>query len=187
MRGPKAWFSIMPDSKERRVTYIRPDGFSDDYLHAWRWFECDGGGFEMALKVFHTPAGDRIVIKRETSETLYDNHWVVGGEPSVSLLRPVMWSYAGGRWHRQPDEAVPAMALQAILAKYHHDWDSDHQYTDQKKFIYVDYVLSPSTNDIVLMGRENFQSGIYEYGRLKWNGTRFMLHEAPAKSKAGAE
>ena len=53
--------------------------------------------------------------------------------------------------------------------------NADRQYTDQEKYIWIDYVLSPATSDIVLMGRENFQPDVYEYARLKWRNPRFSF------------
>jgi len=175
MRLPKSYFSIMPDSKERRVTYVERATLSDDYLHATRWFECDGGGFEVTLKLYHTPAGTFIAIKDTRVESIFKGDKGTGGEPPVHIERPSLWRYPDGHWTREPDDAIPKIPAQFVLRKYHHDWDADRQYTAQQKFIEIDYKLSPSVEDIVLMGRENFQSDIYEYGRLRWNGTRFTF------------
>jgi hypothetical protein len=172
---PKSTFSIMPDFPERRVTYIEPKTLSDDYLHASRWFECDGGGFSVTLKLYRTPSQTFVVIQRRQPETIFDDGKPREGEPSVSIDRPELWKYSAGQWVRQPDASIPKISARRVLAKYHHDSDADKQYPDQDKFIWIDYVLSPATNDIVLMGRENFQSDIYEYARLKWRGDRFSF------------
>jgi len=172
---PKSYFSIMPDSRERRVTYIDAKTLSDDYLHATRSFECDGGGFEVTLKLYRTPTRTFVALKSGHTETIFDDGKPHEGEPSVSIERPSLWRYSDGGWIRQPAESIPKISARRVLTKYHRDWDADRQYTDQEKYIWIDYVLSPATSDIVLMGRENFQPDVYEYARLKWRNPRFSF------------
>ena len=172
---PGSYFKIMPDSRERRVTYIEDKTLTDDYLEASRWFECDGGGFEVTIKLYRTPTRTFVLLNHGHMDTIFDDGKPREGEPSVGIERPSLWLYSDSAWVRQPDSAVPKISAERVLDKYHRDWDADRKHTDQEKYIWIDYVLSPTTPDIVLMGRENFQSGVYEYGRLKWRGTRFTL------------
>jgi hypothetical protein len=172
---PSSYFKIMPDSRERRVTYIDAKTLSNDYLKASRWFECDGGGFEVTIKLYRTPKQTFVLLKQSQLETIFDDGKPREGEPSIRIERPSLWRYSDSGWVQQPDSAVPKISAERVLAKYHRDWDADRKNTDQEKYIWIDYVLSPTTPDVVLMGRENFQSGAYEYGRLKWRGTRFTL------------
>ena len=175
MRLPKSYFSIMPDSRERRVTYIDAKTLSDDYLHAFRAFECNGGGFQVTLKLYRTPTRTFVAINQFEEEVIFDDGKPTKGEPSISIVRPSLWRYFDGRWHPQPTESIPKISPKRVLTKYHHDWDADRQEIDQEKFIWISYILSPSTNSIVLMGRENFQSDVYEYARLNWRNTRFSF------------
>jgi hypothetical protein len=172
---PRSYFKIMPDSRERRVTYIDAATLSDDFLTASQWLECDGGGFAVSLKLYRTPTRTFVVLNDSRMEKIFDDGKPREGEPTVFIERPSLWLYSGSAWIRQPDSAVPRIPAERVLTKYHRDWDADRKYTDQEKHIWIDYEVSPTTPDIVLMGRENFQSDVYEYGRLKWRGTRFTL------------
>lgn len=172
---PKSYFSIMPDSPERRVTYVRTETLSDTYLHARRWFECDGGGFDVTLKLYRSSAGTFVAIKNEHGETIFDDGEDTKGEPSITIQRPTLWRYADGAWKRQPRESVPKISPKRVLAKYHHDWDADRQFVGQRKFIWIDYNFIPESDDLVLMGRENFQPSVYEYARLHWRGPHFSF------------
>lgn len=173
---PKSYFSIMPDSRERRVTYIDTSTLSADYLHASRYFECDGGGFEVSVRLYRTSTRTFVALKSGNTETIFDDGKPREGEPSVHIERASLWLYTAGDWVRQPDQTIPKISAQRVLAKYHHEWDADRQYTDQEKFIWIDYVLSPVTDDIVLRGRENFQPEVYEYARLRWRDGYFSFN-----------
>jgi len=146
----------LPDSPERRVTYIDTKTLSGDYLQAFRAFECNGGGFRVTLKLYRTPTRIFVAINQFEEEVIFDDGKPTEGEPSVSIVRPSLWRYFDGRWHRQPDESIPKILPKRVLSKYHRDWDADRQEIGEEKFIWIDYVLSPTINDIVLMGRENF-------------------------------
>lgn len=168
---PKSRFGILPDSPERRVTYVK--NHSDDFLEASHWFECNGGGFEVTMKLFRTPERTFIAIKHSTGK---DNDIPSGKrEPPVILDRPSLWLYAGGKWILQPIESIPTIPTERALAKYHKDSDADRRYLDQDKFISINYVLSPSVEDIVLMGAENFEEHAHEYARLKWRDSHFVF------------
>jgi hypothetical protein len=166
---PRSYFGIMPDSRERRVSYITRSTLSDEYLDAWGHIECTGG-FHVTLKLYRTPSRTFIVIEPYNEEIIFgDGNW------EISIVRPSLWAYAEGEWTRQPDESIPKISPRHVLTKYHRNWDDAQRETDQKKFIEISYNLSPATNAIILMGRETFQPKVYEYARLKWRNTRFSF------------
>ena len=45
---PSSYFSIVKDTSNRRATVIEKSSLSNTCLHAKHFFECDGGGFEVA-------------------------------------------------------------------------------------------------------------------------------------------
>jgi len=170
---PKSSFDIMPDSAKRRISYVKLDTLTDGFLHASRSFECNGGGFEVTLKLYHSPATTFVAIIQ--SVEIKDVEEGTVEKPEILIVRPSLWRYVNKRWQRKPDEAIPEISPQQVLKKYHRDQDADRKNTDPSNIIYIDYDLSPSTDDIILKGRGNFQRCIYEYARLHWDGERFIL------------
>ncbi|HEY3898453.1 MAG TPA: hypothetical protein VGM54_07565 [Chthoniobacter sp.] len=172
---PQSYFRNLPDSRERRVTYITTKTLTNDFLDAFRGFDCSDYGFHVTLKLYHTASRTFIVIDSYNEEVIFAHKKPHGGEPSISIVRPSLWLYADGVWIRQPDESLPKIPPRRVLAKYHHDWDADQRETEEEKVIWLDYEMSPTTDDIVLVGGENFQTAVYEYARLKWRDGRFSF------------
>ena len=163
---PKSSFEIMPDSRERRVTYIKTH--SEEYLDAWGTIECMGG-FHVTLKLYRTRARTFIVINPYNEEIILDD-----GKWEIGIARPSLWIYVDGNWVRQSDESIPKISPRRILTKYYRDPGADRS-GSQKRYFDISYDLSAAANDIVVRGRETFQWGNYEYGRLKWRDGRFSF------------
>jgi hypothetical protein len=166
---PKSYFDVMPDSRERRVSYVVHDTLSDEYLDAWGNIE-GTGGFHVTLKLYRTPTRTFVVIDPYNEEILLDDSkW------EISAVRPSLWVYSDRMWTRQPDDCIPKISPRHVLKKYHRDSGIDRRDTGQKKYIEISYDLSPNSDDIVVTGRETFQHRIYEYARLNWRNGRFSF------------
>lgn len=172
---PSSNFSIMPSSRERRVTYIEASTLTDDFLHASKWFECDGGGFEVTLKLYRSASRNYVVVKTSELVTVYDDGRPSEGDPTVNLVYPTLWRYSGSSWIREPEAALPRIQPESVLAQYRRYKAAEEVSISPDDFVSVDYVLSPGASEIILMGRGNYLSKVSEYGRLRWMGGSFRL------------
>lgn len=174
MLFPKRYFSIMPSDPQRRISYVDRETLAKNYLSARRWFECDGGGFEVTIRVFRRPEGDLIAINSSEDQALIllrrdDNQ---SGLNSVTLKKPTFWQYKHG-WKQVDNEILPSMSLESILDQYKNKYKADQVYTDQSKFIYLDYRLLPEGNLIPVIGRENFMDSAPTWAEYSFTGTSF--------------
>lgn len=167
---PKSRFGIMPDSPERRVTYVKKQ--SNEFLEASHWFECNGGGFGVTLKLYRTPTRTFLLLKHDDGKDQYDDRAVENRELPTVENRPSLWLYSEGKWSQQ---TLPGVPRERVLKKLREGLKTDGQRATDMDFIDINYVVSPETDDIVLMGRGNCQAHAYEYARLKWQNSRFVL------------
>jgi hypothetical protein len=79
---PATNFSNVENSTERRATFVNQESLTKQYLHAGHWFECDGGGFEVTIRVFDAADGPLVAILSSTypREILVDNKQARPGE-----------------------------------------------------------------------------------------------------------
>lgn len=171
---PKHYFSIMPSDAQRRISYVERETLKSDYLSACRWFECDGGGFEVTIRVFRRPEGDLIAIDSSEDPPLFlfrrdENK---SGLNSVTLKKPTFWHYKH-KWEQIDADILPSMSLKSILDQYRNKYKADQAYTDQSKFIYLDYRLLPEGNIIPVVGRENFMDSAPTWAEYTFTGARF--------------
>ncbi len=172
---PKSYFSIMPDSRERRVSYIDLESLSNDYLHASRWFECDGGGFEVVLRLYKSSSGTIVGLLTNESTTIYKGK-PDEGAPSITVRKPSFWKYTAGAWVPQSGTLLPDLGSSEILDRYYHHYKAHLIEPDQPKYIWLAYTPLPTTTDIHVTGRGNFMKPSKEYiwKRYSWTGKRFI-------------
>lgn len=176
---PSSYFSILENSPQRRVTFIETSSLTDSYLRAEHWFECDGGGFEVTIRVFDTEDGPLIGISSSTYPVhkLYtDQDAGSGGLKSITLRRPRFWRYSDGAWKAVDDAILPMLDRDAVIDRYRNHYKAHLENVDQQKFIWLDYDLPISGNTIQVSGRENFMDPIkrYIWARFSLDGQRFI-------------
>jgi len=171
---PDRYFSIMPSDAERRISYVDRETLKKDYISARRWFECDGGGFEVAIRVFRTQQGDLIAIdaSEDSSLFLFRRDENESGLNSVTLKMPSFWRYKD-KWEKVDADILPSVGLDFILDQYKNKYKADQRYTDQSKFIYLEYRLLPEGNTIPVVGRENFMDSAPTWTEFVFTGSRF--------------
>lgn len=177
-RLPASYFSIVENGTERRATYIRKESLTPDYLHAAYWFECDGGGFDVTIRVFHGDRGPLIAI----SSSSYKNIMLLeekdaprGKLSSIVVEMPRFWRYEAGRWISVDDSILPTIDKDFVIDRYLHHYRAHLQDADQHKFIWLKYELPASGNTIPVTGRENFMDpfNTYLWKEYVFDGTRF--------------
>ena len=175
---PSSYFSIMESSPERRATFVQKDSISDSYIHAERWFECDGGGFEVTIRVFDAPDGPIVGISSSTYEaaTLYSDADPGPGEiESITVHRPKFWRYMNGKWISVSDSILPMITHDFVIDRYRNYYKAHLSTADQRKLIWLSYDLPSSGSEVSVTGRENFMdpSEVYVWKRFVFNGRRF--------------
>jgi hypothetical protein len=175
---PSSYFSIIENSPERRATFVQKDTMSDSFIHAERSFECDGGGFDVTMRVFDTPNGPLVGISSSTYEAtiLYSDTDPGPGElESITVHRPQFWRYAGGKWVRVSDSILPMITRDFVLDRYRNHYKAHLENAKSDKFIWLSYDLPPSGNEINVTGRENFMDPFetYVWRRFAFNGESF--------------
>jgi hypothetical protein len=171
---PKRYFSIMPSDAQRKISYVEHETMNKDYISARRWFECDGGGFEVAMRVFRRPSGDLIAI--ESSEdsviSLFMRDGNQSGLNSVALKKPTFWHYTD-KWNQVDSNILPSLGLDEILDRYKYKYKADQKDADQQKFIHLDYRLLPEGDIIPVIGRENFMDSAPTWAEYQLTGSHF--------------
>lgn len=177
MHLPKSFFDVIPDSPERRVTFIDQDTLSDDYLNAHFGFECGGGGFQVAIKVLPSLTAKFVVLHQFNEEVVFPDK---AKDFEVNFFRPSLWRYVDASWLREDEAAIPKISFKQVLAKHHEQSRAEalvrpSVVPDTDSRIEVSYDLRPETTDIVITGRGNFQGAPTEYARLKWRNDHFSF------------
>ena len=137
---PSSYFSIMENSPERRATFVQKDSMTDSYLHAERWFECDGGGFDVTIRVFDAPDGPLVGISSSTYEStiLYSDSDPGPGElESITVHRPQFWRHKDGKWVRVSDSVLPMITRDFVIDRYRNHYKAHLKTADQRKFIWL--------------------------------------------------
>lgn len=176
---PSECFSIVENTPERRATFIQKDSMTDRFLHAKHWFECDGGGFEVTIRLFDTDDGPLVAILSSTydSEVLLRNEKAgPGGLQSITVNRPRFWRYKDGSWTRVDDSILPGISKEFVLDRYRNHYKAHLNYADQQKYIGLTYDLQPTGLIIPVTGRENFMDPLESYTWLafSFDGKRFL-------------
>lgn len=177
---PPSYFSNVENSPERRATLVNQDSLTRQYLHAEHWFECDGGGFEVTIRVFDTEEGPLIAILSSTyRETpLFKADAPRLGElQSICVERPQFWRYREGQWIAVDGGILPKIEKDFVIDRYRNDYKAHLKWADQQKYISLKYEL-PATGWIVpVTGRENFMdpSETFTWAAFSFNGKRFLL------------
>ncbi len=171
---PERYFSILPSDPQRRISFVDLEPLTKDYLSARHWFECDGGGFEVAIRVFRRPEGDLIAIdsSEDPSLFLFRRDEKLSGLNSVTVKKPTFWHYKDG-WIPVDPDILPSLGLTGILDQYKNKYKADQVYPDQSKFIYLDYRLLPEGNTIPVVGRENFMDAAPTWAEYTFTGSLF--------------
>lgn len=179
LRLPASCFSIVENSPERRVTFVKKDSLKDQYLHAEHWFECDGGGFEVTIRLFDTDQGPLIAIlssRYKCDRLLWVDHPQPGELQSITVNRPRFWRYRDGRWITVDNKILPMIEKDSVLDQYLNRYKAHLKYTDQGKCISLKYDLPVSGLIIPVTGRENFMnpSKIYTWASFSFDGKSFL-------------
>ncbi len=175
---PASYFSNVENSPERRTTFIDKSSLTGRYLRAEHWFECDGGGFEVTIRVFDTPDGHLIGISSSTYEprTLYATEQRGPGVlESITLARPRFWSFRGGHWQRLDDAILPMLDAQRVIDRYRNYYRGHLNEPSQGKFISLDCELPAGGMTVKVTGRENFMDPFesYLWAQYEFNGSHF--------------
>jgi hypothetical protein len=176
---PTSYFSIVEQSPERRATFVDKASLKDHYLKAEHWFECDGGGFEVTIRLFDTIEGPLIAIQSSTyeSETLLKNERAAPGElQSIVVQRPRFWRFRNDQWISVDQNILPAINKDFVLDRYHNLYKGQLKDADQQKYIWLSYDLPPSGRVIPITGRENFMDPFqtYTWKTFEFEGGRFV-------------
>ncbi len=187
---PASYFSILENGAERRATFIQKNSLTPDYLHAAYWFECDGGGFDVTIRVFHDDRGPLIAISSSTYKNimlLEEKDAPRGKLSSIVVEKPRFWRYEAGRWISVDDAILPTIEKGFVIDRYLHHYKAHLQYASQLKFIWLKYELPASGNRLPVIGRENFMepSKTYVWKEYVFDGLRF--HDEAEVKKMGAE
>ena len=179
---PAAYFSGLENTPERRTTFIEKSSLTGRYLHAQHWFECDGGGFDLTIRVFDTPEGHLIGISSSTygSLAIYSNDKRGPGVlESITVQRPQFWRYRGGQWQRVSDSILPMIQTKRVMDLYQNEFMGHLNSPDQGKSIWLSYDLPAGGSTINVSGRENFMDPNEEYtwARYEFNGSQFQADE----------
>ncbi len=169
---PKSYFKELPDTRERRVSYVSTKTLSKNYLTASHWFECDGGGFEVTIKLYRSASRTFILVKRDDFEMILEGG--VSKSPSAKICRPTLWEYLNGAWIRKADESVPQISAKRVLKEYKKNPNPSPQRTSEA--LMIDYDVSPSRDSILVRGRWSISYIEYQFGRLDWNGSQFNFN-----------
>lgn len=176
---PAAYFSIIENSPERRASFVERDSLTDRYLHAEHWFECDGGGFEVTIRLFDTDDGPLVAILSSTYDSdvlLKEEHPRPGELEAITVNRPRFWRYRDGRWIRVDDSILPGIGKEFVLDRYHNHYKAHLKNADQQKFIWLTYDLPATGRTIPVTGRENFMDPFetYTWTAFSFDGKRFL-------------
>lgn len=179
---PASYFAGIESSPERRTTFIDKSSLTGRYLHAKYWFECDGGGFEVVIRVFDTTEGHLIGISSSTygSQAIYSTDKRGPGVlESITVQRPQFWRYRGGQWQRVSDSILPMIRTERVMNLYRNEFMGHLNSPDQGKSIWLSYDLPAGGSTINVSGRENFMDPNEEctWARYEFNGSQFQADE----------
>jgi len=176
---PVSFFGNVEDTTpERRVSFIEMETLSDQWLKAGHFFECDGGGFEVVMRVFDTADGPLIAIDQwgERWKTIYEKENTPRGEvSSITLGVPSFWRYSAGDWVEAEGVSLPGIDEARVIDRYRNHFKAHLNLPDQPKYIWLQYELPKTGKEIRLIGRENFMEpdGDYVWQRLRFDGHGF--------------
>lgn len=179
---PESYFGGLENTPERRTTFIDKSSLTGRYLHAKHWFECDGGGFEVIIRLFDTPEGHLVGISSSTYEyqTIYSTDKRGPGVlENITVQRPQFWRYRGGQWQRVSDSILPMIETKRVMDLYRNEFMGHLNSPDQGKSIWLSYDLPAGGSTINVSGRENFMdpSEEYTWAQYEFNGERFQTDE----------
>ena len=107
------------------------------------------------MRLYRTDANPVIAIHTGKLEKIFDDNKPRGGDPSIHVKVPHFYSYANNKWQRISTDILPKINPKNILFQYYNKYDAYKKYTNQEKYIWLDYELTDSTQ-IQVTGRENF-------------------------------
>ena len=174
---PSSYFPNIENSPVRRATFIDKRSLSGTYLHARHLFECDGGGFDVTIRVFDSAAGPLIAISSLTygPVVIMSKSKPAPGElECISLFRPRFWRYAKGVWYRVSDSIMPQPTTSYVIDQYINHYKANLKYPNNIKNISLEYELPASGNNVRVWGRENFMDSAPTWTIYHFNGTRFV-------------
>ncbi|MEO5716716.1 MAG: hypothetical protein ABIT37_24775 [Luteolibacter sp.] len=176
---PPSYFSNVENTPERRATLVDRDSLTSHYLHAKHWFECDGGGFEVTIRVFDAADGPLVAILSSTypQETLLNNQGApVGDLQGIAVNRPRFWRFRDGKWTEVDGKILPAIDKEFVLDRYRNHYKAHLKNADQQKSIWLEYELPATGGRVPLTGRENFMDPgeTYTWKSFRFNGKRFV-------------
>lgn len=179
LKLPAAYFPNLENTSERRVSFIDKATLTDGYLEAKHWFECDGGGFSVTIRVFDTNDGPLIAIHSSTYESeflLKDDHAKPGELQSISVQRPKFWRYRNDQFVKVDDGVLPTIRKDFVLDRYHHHYKGQLKDADQQKYIWLTYDLPATGTTVRVTGRENFMDPMqtYTWKTFQFNGKVFV-------------
>lgn len=176
---PGAYFSILEHTPERRATYIDKTTLSANYLHAKHWFECDGGGFELTIRLFKGETGPLVAIASSKYENVVLQSKAAskpGDLTDIDLSMPRFWRWSDGAWISIPQDILPRLDRDFIIDRYKNHYHGHLNEPSQGKTIWLDYEL-PKTGEVIqVTGRENFMDPFlrYVWAAYRFNGSRFV-------------
>lgn len=171
---PKRYFSFLPEDEKRRMSFVNMNTLEKDYLTASHWFECDGGGFSVTIRVFRSAQGDLVAINasEDAPQILLQKSGAKLGLISVTLKKPTFWRYDGG-WKAMGQDRLPSLTLEEIVDRYQNKYRAHLAHPDQKKFIYLEYILPECGETIEVVGRENFMGAEQTWATFTRDGEKF--------------
>lgn len=173
---PAAFFRGFDSSTKRRVWYIDSKSMTDEYLKAGFGFECNGGSFEVEMRLFQSPVGPLIALNSGSSTIIVEGGKPGDKRPRIQVITLKFFKVADGAWKEVEGAVLPAVDADAVLLRYYDQFRAHLNMPDQPKSILLEYELSRSTTDIALTGRENFMNpfGRYVWDQYRWDGVRFQ-------------
>lgn len=177
---PDHFFGNVEDTTpERRVSFIEIESLRDQWLKAGHFFECDGGGFEVVLRVFETEQGALIAIdewKRRWDEIHHDKDAPAGEMQCISLGAPRFWRLVEGTWVEAKHVMLPAIDKDWVMERYRNHFKEQSNTPYESTHIWLNYQLPGTGDEIRLTGRGNFMDpdGDPVWQRLRFDGHGFI-------------
>lgn len=176
---PDSFFGNVEDTTpERRISFIEMDTLTGQWLKAGHFFDCDGGGFEVVMRLFEARDGPLVAISAWESayEPLYRNEAAGPDEiETITLSVPRFWRLRDGQWQEAGDVALPIIDKDAVLDRYFNHFRQHFEEARLSHSIWLQYELPKAGDEIRLTGRGNFMDpdGEYLWQRLRFDGQSF--------------
>ncbi len=176
---PKSYFSILENDPGRRISFVKLKTLSKDHIQASHWFECDGGGFEVTIHVYHNSNGDLIGLNASEDSHASGHVFKDANQkhPFVEVLRPTFWTYQNDTWKHVNDSILPIITESEVLHDYYASFQKKYGDPASEYAIDLAYCFEPETAVILLRGRERYMDPfhVYTWKKYRWNGKKFLL------------